>query len=269
MPKTVLITGAGGNIGRKLTAHFTALGWRLRLLDAVGGGDIVAADLSVWEERWAAMFRGVDAVVHLAGRPSPDTSWDDAVRYNIDLTQNVFEAAARFGAGRVIFASSNWTMAGHRFGDGALTTDRAPYPVNAYGVSKLMGERLARSYHERWGLSAICFRIGWCQPAGNQPGSHMDWGSWGQLMWVSDRDICQAHDRAVLAEGVGFAVLNLMSDNPGMRWDIETTKRVIGYAPQDGAVPVLTDDQRRDEAEAERLVAASRDVEAVMRARRW
>ena len=30
-------------------------------------------------------------------------------------------------------------------------------------------------------------------------------------------------ERAVLAEGVGFAVLNLMSDNPGMRWDIETT----------------------------------------------
>jgi hypothetical protein len=25
-----------------------------------------------------------------------------------------------------------------------------------------------------------------------------------------------------------------MSDNPGMRWDIETTKQVIGYAPEDG-----------------------------------
>ena len=34
-----------------------------------------------------------------------------------------------------------------------------------------------------------------------------------------------------------------MSDNPGMRWDIETTKRVIGYAPRDGHVPKLTPEQ--------------------------
>jgi hypothetical protein len=29
-------------------------------------------------------------------------------------------------------------------------------------------------------------------------------------------------ERAVVAEEVGLAVLNLMSDNPGMRWDIES-----------------------------------------------
>ena len=33
MRRTVLITGAGGNIGTKLRAHFSALGWTLRLLD--------------------------------------------------------------------------------------------------------------------------------------------------------------------------------------------------------------------------------------------
>lgn len=30
MSRTVLITGAGGNIGAKLRAHFTGLGWTLR-----------------------------------------------------------------------------------------------------------------------------------------------------------------------------------------------------------------------------------------------
>ena len=78
----------------------------------------------------------------------------------------------------------------------------------------------------------------------------MGWGTWGQAMWLSNRDLCQAMERAVLADGVGFAVLNLMSDNPGMRWDIETTKRAIGYAPRDGAAPVATDVIAADERTA-------------------
>ena len=161
MSRTVLITGANGNIGRKLRAHFSALGWTLRLLDvnAAGDGAVQEADLSVWDAAWVERFAGVDAVIHLAGRPSPRTSWEDVQRYNIDMTMNVYEAAARQGAKRLIFASSNWTMAGHRTAEGPLTTDRPAYPVNAYGVSKLIGERLGRNYHERWGLSVVCFRI--------------------------------------------------------------------------------------------------------------
>ncbi len=41
-----------------------------------------------------------------------------------------------------------------------------------------------------------------------------------------------------------------------MRWDIEHTRRVIGYVPLDSATPVITDETRRmDEvARARRLV---------------
>jgi NAD+ dependent glucose-6-phosphate dehydrogenase len=132
-------------------------------------------------------------------------------------------------------------MAGYRSGDGVLTTDLEPFPINPYGVSKLVGERMARGMYASRGLSVICFRIGFLQRGENRPGPHMDGGVWGQLMWLSNRDLCQAMERAVLAEEVDFAVLNLMSDNPGMRWDIATTKRLIGYAPRDGAAPMLTD----------------------------
>jgi len=31
-----------------------------------------------------------------------------------------------------------------------------------------------------------------------------------------------------------------MSDNPGMRWDIEETRRVIGYVARDGHRPIVT-----------------------------
>jgi NAD+ dependent glucose-6-phosphate dehydrogenase len=271
MSRTVLITGAGGNIGSKLSTHFVGLGWVLRLLDVDSRGDqaVTAADLSLWHDDWACQFEGVDAVIHLAGRPSPRTSWADAQRYNIDMTINVYEAAARHGARRVVFASSNWVMAGHRHGEGRLTTALEPFPINAYGVSKLMGERLGRSYHERWGLSSISFRIGYLQRGDNLPGPQMGWGSWGQLMWLSNRDLCQAMERAVLADGAGFSVLNLMSDNPGMRWDIEETRRSIGYAPQDGAAPVIGDAMRGDEHTGREMQHMASQLEAILAERRW
>ena len=271
MSRTVLITGAGGNIGTKLRAHFSALGWTLRLLDVDPRGDaaIQAADLAQWDDAWVAQFAGVDAMIHLAGNPSPRTTWASAQRLNIDLTANVFEAAVAQGVRRVVFASSNWVMAGHRPGQGVLTTDMEPYPINPYGVSKLVGERMGFSAHARRGLSVICFRIGYLQRGDNVPGTHMGWSGWGQAMWLSNRDLCQAMERAVLADGVGFAVLNLMSDNPGMRWDIETTKRVIGYAPRDGQAAVTDAPILEAQSTARITRELSERLTKLDQARRW
>lgn len=242
---TILITGATGNIGSKLRRHFAeAGGYELRLLCNNPGQDptVTTADLSIYDERWAQLFAGIDVVIHLAGDPSPRSPWASIQRHNVDLTMNVFQAARRHGAKRLVFASSNWVMAGYRFGSERLTTDLPPWPINPYGHAKLFGERVGRSFAEQQDLSVIAFRIGWCQrDHDNRPGPHMSMGRWGQQMWLSDRDLCHAMERAVLVEHVPFSVLNLMSDNPGMRWDIDETRRVIGYAPQDGHVAVQTD----------------------------
>jgi len=247
--KSILITGATGNLGSKLRSHFSRSGaYDLRLLCRNPDRDpgVTTADLGSYDEAWARQFADVDAVIHLAGDPSPRSSWASIQPLNIDLTLNVFEAARRHGAKRVIFASSNWVMAGYRFRTERLTTDLPPWPTNPYGHSKLFGERLGRSLAERRDLSVIAFRIGWCQKEpGNRPGTHMSMGSWGQQMWLSDRDLCQAMERAILADGIEFAVLNLMSDNPGMRWDIDETRKVIGYAPQDGHATIITGESSR------------------------
>ena len=234
--KVVLITGANGNLGRKLRVHLETQGnYELRLLDldAAGVPGVVAADLSVYDEAWARHFEGVDAVLHLAAHGSPGIDWETAQHLNIDLTANVYDAAVHGGAGRVVFASSNWVMAGYRFDGVRLTTDLPPRPLNPYGVSKLLGERAGKSLAGQRGVAFIGLRVGFCQPGENRPGPHMGMGLWGQRMWLSNRDLCHGWERAVLAEGVGFAVLNLMSDNPGMAWDIEETRRVIGYRPRD------------------------------------
>lgn len=44
---------------------------------------------------------------------------------------------------------------------------------------------------------------------------------------------------AITAEDISFAALNLMSENPGMRWDISATKATIGYQPEDGRRAVV------------------------------
>lgn len=270
MARTVLITGAAGNIGSKLARHFKTLGWDLRLVDTQSGDGIEVCDLSVWDDAWARHFAGVDTVILLAGDPRPEAPWDKIVPLNLDLVLNVYEAAALHKVRRVIFASSNWTMAGHRFDDGALPTDRTPRPVNAYGMSKLVGERIGKSFAERRGVSSISFRIGWCQHGANQPGPHMDWADWGQGMWLSDRDMAQGFEKAVLApDSVRFAVLNLMSANPGMRWDIETTRKTIGYVPQDGTAPVLSQAQQNGAALTRRTVAMIEAAKDWVRDTKW
>jgi nucleoside-diphosphate-sugar epimerase len=237
MSQTLLMTGASGSIGGKLRRHFSQdprFALRLLCLNPAADPDITTADLAEYGE-WEAQFAGVDTVIHLAGDPYHTASWASVQRSNIDLTLNVYRASETHGVKRIVFASSNWVLAGYRDGTQRLTSSLPPWPVNPYGCGKLFAERGGRDLANRTGISFIALRIGYCQhAAGNVPGPHMEMGIWGQQMWLSDRDLCQGVERAVVAEDLPFAILNLMSDNPGMRWDIEETRRVIGYAPLDG-----------------------------------
>jgi NAD+ dependent glucose-6-phosphate dehydrogenase len=241
--KTVLITGATGSIGTKLRHYFADRDVQLRLvcLNPRHDSKVMTADLSHYDDLWAREFANLDAVIHLAGDPYATASWASVQRLNIDLTLNVFRAAENYHARRIVFASSNWIMAGYRFGSERLTTELAPWPINPYGCAKLFCERGGRQLAQHTGISFIALRIGCCQHIeGNTPGPQIEHGLWGQRMWLSDRDLCQGMERAVLAENVPFAVLNLMSNNPGMRWDIEQTRQVIGYVPRDGHLAVST-----------------------------
>lgn len=234
----VLITGAGGHLGRKL---FDALdsdpAYEVSGLDirAVDHPSIHTADLSANSD-WVDLLRGVDVIVHFAGDREPGATWPSAIQHNMDATLVLYHHATKMGVSRVILASSNWVLADKRFTDFPLNSATPPGPVNAYGMSKLFGERTGAYFAAHHGLSVICLRIGWTQwTHDNQPGPHMDMGRWGQEMWLSDRDFLNGLRAAIEAKDVSFAALHLMSDNPGMRWDITQTMDVIGYRPQDGS----------------------------------
>lgn len=233
----VLITGAGGHLGRKLfdmldsDPAFEVSGLDIR---AVDHPRIHTADLSEGDG-WVTHLDGVDVIVHLAGDREPTASWASAIRNNMDATLTLYHHAASRGVRRVVLASSNWLQGDKRFTDDRLTSITPPGPVNAYGMSKLFCERTGAYFHQHHGLSVICLRIGWTQwTHDNRPGAHMAMGRWGQEMWLSDRDFLSGMKAAITAKDVGFAALNLMSDNPGMRWDLSETRKVIGYQPKDG-----------------------------------
>lgn len=251
----VLITGAAGNLGGKLVGHWQASGeHELVLLDRAGGTDVIGADISEFDSSWVGRFSGVDLVVHLAGQISPASKWEQVLRANIVGTANVLRAAREADVPRVVFASTNQVMGGYRFRSEQIGSDSPPLPLNPYAVSKLTGEEMGRAFAAETGADFIAFRIGNIWPGENLPGPDLGIGSWGQEMWLSNRDFLQAMDCAVAAPKVGFGIFNLVSANPGMRWDIEPARRLLGYRPQDGNASVYTAEVIAEDERARKAV---------------
>ncbi|MFN8523660.1 MAG: NAD(P)-dependent oxidoreductase [Chloroflexota bacterium] len=229
--KRVLITGAAGRIGSSLAEHLKdrydlRVHYHRTIPDNPPVADRVIADISKYEQI-APALEGMDAVVHMAGEPSTRGTWESVRSKNIDGTYNVLEAARVAGVKKVIFASTNHVM-------GMYDRDQA-WPVYAsqpvrpdslYGVSKAFGEALGRHYHDRYGMSVICLRIGWFLP---EPKDEI-----GRWMWLSPRDCAQVTWRAIESD-LGFGIFYAISRNSRRHWDITDTMQKLGYEPQDDA----------------------------------
>ena len=246
LPDSVLITGASGNLGAKLAAHHRGR-TRLVLLDRSGSEGIQSADLSSWGD-WTRQFEGVDVVVHLAGNPVAYQDWPDLLGPNVDAMLNVYEAAAVAGVRRVVFASSNHVMGGYQDGPPIPILESLPPKPGlryfadgaerfsgAYAATKLLGERVGRQYAISRGLEVIAVRIGWVWRGVNEPRElPAERGEWFRDMWLSDRDFLHLMEcclKATLPES--FLVVNGMSANTRMRWDLTTARSLLGYSPQD------------------------------------
>ncbi len=145
----VLVTGAGGFIGRHLCAHLRELGYAVTALTehAADGPDTTAVDL-LDADGMAAVVRAAapDHVVHLAAIAFPGHRDAGAVyRVNVIGTLTLLEALAREGHGRrsVLLPSTGTVYAG---ADDALTEDAPVAPASHYAVSKLAMEQMARLY---------------------------------------------------------------------------------------------------------------------------
>jgi NAD+ dependent glucose-6-phosphate dehydrogenase len=231
----VLLTGANGDIGRRLVPHLRST-HELR----VGVGPSSRADMEpvtflptddVHEidimDRGSlrAAMRGVDAVVHLAGQRSFHAAWEELRGPNIDGVFNVFETAAELGVKKVIFASSNHVTGGYDLRRlWPLDAEMAVWPDSLYGVTKSFGEALGRYFAYERQMSVICLRIGW---ALDKPHSEL-----GLRLWLSPDDLCRLVD-CCLGAMVQFGVYYGVSANTRCTYDMAPARRDLGYIPQD------------------------------------
>jgi NAD+ dependent glucose-6-phosphate dehydrogenase len=238
-PRTVLITGACGNIGRKLRAAWADT-YDMVLIDRVAppdDPDVITADLAILDDDWITHFHGVDTVVHLAANGNEFASWDELIGPNLDALANVFNAAALAGVERLIFASSNHVMGEYQgLGDGPITAEMPVMPDGPYAVTKLVGERLGMSLARAFDMTVIALRLGWIQEGKNRPETLPH--EWSRMMWLSNADLVRLFDCAVEAEieDRSYLVVNGMSRNHGMRWDLSDAAELLGYLPKDDAL---------------------------------
>ncbi len=174
----ILITGAHGMIGRKLTERLGKDGAladkpidKLTLLDVIsppkpeaftGKVETVAADLAAPGEGAKAIAGRPDVVFHLAGVVSGEAEldFDKGYRVNLDGTRALFEAIRAGGDGyrpRLVYTSSI-AVFGAPFPP-TIPDDFHLTPLTSYGTQKAMGEALLADYSRRGFCDGIGIRL--------------------------------------------------------------------------------------------------------------
>jgi UDP-glucose 4-epimerase len=142
---TVLVTGAGGYVGQRLTCHLAADGLAVRALVRTplswpAGIEQVVGDLVTDPGLAQSIAHGVDVVIHLAGANEqlaarhPEASVSDTVM--------AAEHMAHSDVERIIYLSTVHVY-GNLLTSGALIReDMPPDPVHPYAVARLACEEL-------------------------------------------------------------------------------------------------------------------------------
>ena len=173
----ILITGAAGMVGRKLTARLakdrTLAGQKITALDL---HDIVPAEAVSIPDCETSVFVGdladegaaaglierrPDIVFHLAGIVSgeAEADFDKGYRVNLDGTRALFDAI-RLVDGynpRVVFTSSI-AVFGAPFPD-VIPDEFHLTPMTSYGAQKMMGEALLADYTRRGFFDGVGIRL--------------------------------------------------------------------------------------------------------------
>ena len=226
--KTVLITGAAGNVGSHLRRELAGR-YNLRLSDIVPVKDISPGEKQARGDvaKMADMLRvtkGVDAIVHLGGF-SAEGPWESILHANIIGCYNVFEAARRNDVKRVLFASSNHAAGFYRR-DVKIDHRVYPKPDSRYGVSKAFGEQIGSLYADKYGLEVFCMRIGNVNPV--PPDKRR------LSIWISPRDLARLVSVGIENPNINFEIVYGVSDNKRSWYDNSNARR-LGYLPQDDA----------------------------------
>src|SRR6202142_1412077 len=165
MPK-FLVTGGAGYIGSITARHLLNRGCEVVVIDDLSRGhrENVAPErlhvLRLQETKTVArLLEGVDAVVHFAAHSAVGESMREPELYfsnNVGGTVSLLEAMARAGVRRLVFSSTAAV-----YGDPEkvpIPEEARILPVNPYGESKAIVEKILHELDHYRGLRAVALR---------------------------------------------------------------------------------------------------------------
>lgn len=222
----ILVTGGQGKIGRALVQELVSAGHQVTVLDQIPGPErgavrYLLGDIQDLGQVMEAMH-SADAVVHLAAIHNPNIATTSLVyETNVVGTFNVHQAAYRLGVKRVVSASSNaivgWSYSETFMPDYLpIDEDHPLRPVDVYGLSKEIGETIARSYALK-GLETVSLRPSGVvtpdeleamkQSGGRKPSTFQAYS------YIDARDLAVAFRLAVERPLAGGTILFVVADD--------------------------------------------------------
>ena len=172
----VLITGAAGMIGRKLSARLVKDGQlngqkidRLTLIDVVapekptgfgGAAELSASDLSSPGAAAKAIAGKPYVIFHLAGVVSgeAETDFDKGYRVNLDGTRALLEEIRAAGYKPKVVFTSSIAVYGAPF-PASIADEFQLTPLTSYGTQKAICELLLADYNRRGILEGVGIRL--------------------------------------------------------------------------------------------------------------
>ncbi|SEM45453.1 UDP-galactose 4-epimerase [Pseudoxanthomonas sp. GM95] len=163
----ILVCGGAGYVGAHAALAATRAGHDITVLDnfstghrpAVRWGRLVEADILKPETLDAAFERPVDAVMHFCARSLVGESVQEPYAYyenNVMGTLNLLQAMRQHDVGKLVF-SSTAAIFGNPV-SALIDEDHPKAPINPYGASKLMVERILADAASAYGLRSTCLR---------------------------------------------------------------------------------------------------------------
>lgn len=166
--QTILVTGGAGYIGSHTLRALEARGFDPVCFDNLSTGyrefagalPFIQGDLARPEEIDAALSeRRISAVIHFASHALVEESYRNPHKYyhdNILYMLNLLESMLRFQVSHIVFSSSCAT-----YGVPAtipIDESSPQNPVNPYGVTKMVIERILRDYQNAHGFRYAALR---------------------------------------------------------------------------------------------------------------
>ncbi|NBJ94038.1 UDP-glucose 4-epimerase GalE [Parablautia muri] len=164
----VLVCGGAGYIGSHVNKQLYKEGYETVVFDnliyghweAVKWGHFIQGDLKNLDEI-EAVFKeyNIEAVFHFAAFAYVGESVVKPEKYyynNVTNTLNLLHVMKKYGCNKLIFSSTCAT-----YGEPErvpITEEMKQNPINPYGASKLMVERIFQDYNKAYGLKFVVFR---------------------------------------------------------------------------------------------------------------